>query len=146
MSESDWHEEVREKVWNSLKPNAYSSHTEISKLELYRGEIKRKNCLSDVDIIVLDPVNKNIVQLIEIEKVMNPKKLIGIVLATHFCDICRSPEGDKPLKDISLKIVGNKEKVKSKKPLKLDVIKQALDEILLNIPGSVASFHFEEHP
>jgi len=146
MSESDWHKEVREKVWNSLKPNAYSSRTEISKLELFRGEIKQKNCLSDVDIIILDPVNKNIVQLIEIEKIMNPEKLIGIVLATHFCDVCRSPEGDKSLKDISLKIVCKKEKEKSKKPLKLDVIKRALNEILLNIPGSLASFHFEEHP
>jgi len=146
MSESPWHRQVREKVFDSFKPNVLSSHTNISKLELYRGEKKRENCLSDVDIVVLDSTNEYITQLIEIETAMNPKKLIGIVLATHFCDSCRLPSGQKQLIKIALKIICKKEKDKSKKPLKLDVIKAALDEIILKIPGSVSSFHFEERP
>lgn len=145
MAESAWHKKVREEIWGSLKPNAFSSHSDVSKLELFRGAIKRENCLSDVDIVELTPDKKNIVRIIEIETAMNPKKLIGIVLATHLCNWCRILGKNYPLKDIHLKIICRKEKEKSKKPLKLEVIKIALDDILLKIPGCVANYSFQEH-
>jgi predicted nucleotidyltransferase len=91
MSESAWHKRTREEVFNSFEANtAFNSHSKISRLELFRGDKRRENCLSDVDIVVLDS-KKNIIELIEIETNMNPKKLIGIILATHFCDSCVIP-------------------------------------------------------
>lgn len=143
-AESKWHEGIRKELKKS-RGNAFDSHSGISRLELYRGENKRENCLSDVDLVVLDSDNKKIVELIEIETAINPKKLIGIVLATHFCDSCRMPEGRiLPLREIPLTIIYKKEKAKSKKPLKIGVIEKALDEAIKRIPGSVKSFQFLE--
>jgi DNA polymerase II large subunit len=147
MAESAWHKKVREEIWNSLKPNAFSSHSDVSKLELFRGPKKRENCLSDVDIVEITPDRKDIIRLIEIETAMNPKKLIGIVLATHLCDRCKTPYKEYSLDKISLSIICRKEKEKSKKPLKLAVIKRALDELLFDfkIPGCLAKYDFQEH-
>lgn len=52
MVESPWHKKVREEVFEELKPNAFRSHSDVSKLELFKVEIKRGNCLSDVNIVV----------------------------------------------------------------------------------------------
>jgi len=91
MAESPWHRKVREEVHEKFKPNAYASHSNVSKLELFRSmRPKRENWLSDVDIVVLNPDKDKIVQLIEIENEINPEKFMGIVLASHF--LTRSAE------------------------------------------------------
>lgn len=148
MTEGKWHKKVREEIFENLiklKFIVYSSHSEISKLELYRDEVKRKNCLSDADIVVFDSKNIKIQQIIEIENAINPKKIIGIVLATHFCDYCRIKGEGYPLKNISLKIIYRKPKEKSKKALKLDVISKPLDEIIKATKGCLSRFKLEEH-
>jgi len=149
MTEHKWHKRVREEYVERFKKLGfivYSSHTNISKLELFREEVKRQNCLSDADIVVLDSENEKIEQIIEVETAMNPKKLIGIVLATHFCDRCRIKKKDYPLKNISLKIVCKKAKEKSKKGMKLEVIKNPLEGIIRNRKeGCLSKFDMEEH-
>jgi predicted nucleotidyltransferase len=148
MTEGKWHKKVRKEIFEKLKKlkfPVYSSHSEVSKLELFRSEVKRKNCLSDADIVVFDSENKKIQQIIEIENAINPKKIIGIVLATHFCDYCRIMEENYPLKNILLKIIFRKPKEKSKKPLKLDVIKKPLEDITKNTKGCLSKFELEEH-
>jgi len=145
MLEHDWHKKVREEIFQKLQPNAYSSHSEISKLELYRDSVKRQNCLSDADIVVFDPISKKIMQIIEIETQINPKKIIGIVLATHLCSFCRIKKENHLLDNISLKIVYKKSVQGSKKDMKLEVIKQPLKEIIANTKGCLSDFAFEEH-
>ena len=148
MAEHEWHKKVREATVKELKKKkfiVYSSHTDYSKLELFRNEIKRENCLSDADIVVFDSKHGKIRHIIEVETAMNPKKLIGIVLATHFCDYCRIKKEDYPLKNISLKIVCRKAGEKSKKALKLNVIKKALEDITKTIRGCLSKFEIEEY-
>ena len=84
-------------------------------------------------------------QIIEVETAMNPKKLIGIVLATHFCNLCRIRKKDYPLRNISLKIVCKKAKKKSKKGMKLDVIRESLDDIIKTTEGSLSNFEMREY-
>jgi hypothetical protein len=110
--ESDWHKSVRRKIIKSNKSTALTSHEHITNLNLYRGRPKIKNCLSDADIIVFDSKSRKILKIIEIETVLNPKKIMGIVMATHVCDFCRAKSVDRPqkyldyhLKDIELQIV-----------------------------------------
>ncbi len=147
MTEGKWHKEVREKIYEKLKESkfpVYTSHSKISKLELYRGEVERKNCLSDADIIVFDSKNKKIQRIIEIENDINPKKIMGIILATHFCDTCRIMEVDYPLKNISLMIILRKPKEKSKKPQKLKLIEKSLKDIIKNTKGCIYKFELKE--
>lgn len=148
MIEQEWHKKVREEIVEKLKKlkyPVYSSHGEISKLELFRREVKRQNCLSDADIVVFDSENKKIQQIIEIETAINPKKIIGIVLATHFCDYCRIRKKDYPMENVSLKIIFKKAKEKSKKALKLDVIKKPMEDIIETTKGCLFKFELEEH-
>lgn len=145
MPEHEWHQKVRIEEFEKLRPNAFSSHSEVSKLELFSGEVKRENCLSDADIVVFDPESKKINQIIEVETQVNPKKVIGIVLATHVCDYCRIKGENYPLENISLKIIYKKAKKGSKKTMKLDVINEPLKEIIKYIKGCVSNFSFEEH-
>ena len=148
MIDQKWHKKTREKFvaeLKKLKLNVYSSHGEYSKLELFREEVRRQNCLSDADIVVFDSENKKIKQIIEIETDINPKKIIGIVLATHFCDYCRIKKKDYPLENISLRIILRKAKEKSKKALKLDVIKKPLENIIETTKGCLSKFELEEH-
>jgi len=148
MIEGKWHKEVREKIFKKLKKlklPIFSSHSDISKLELFRREVKRQNCLSDADIVVFDSENKKIKQIIEIENDINPKKFMGIVLATHLCKYCRIKGDDYPLRNIALKIIYRKPKLKSKKPLKLKVMKEPLGDIIKNTKGCLSQFDWEEH-
>ena len=81
MAEHEWHKKVREETVEKLRKSkfiVYSSHTDYSKLELFRDEIKRENCLSDADIVVFDSKHEKIREIIEVETAMNPKKLIWI--------------------------------------------------------------------
>ena len=148
MAEHGWHKKVREATVEELKKKkfiVYSSHTDYSKLELFRNEVKRENCLSDADIVVFDSKHRKIRQIIKVETAMNPKKLIGIVLATHFCNLCRIRKKDYPLRNISLKIVCKKAKKKSKKGMKLDVIRESLDDIIKTTEGSLSNFEMREY-
>ena len=145
MAESHWHKKVRLETFEKIRPNAYSSHSEISKLELFRGEAKRPNCLSDADIVVFDPDSNKIKEIIEIETALNPKKIIGIVLATHLCNLCRIKGENHLLKDISLKIIYKKAKRGSKKDLKKDIFEKPLRDILNKYEGSISEFIFEGH-
>lgn len=148
MIEGNWHKKVREEIFEKLKKlkfPVYSSHSEVSKLELFRRKVRKQNCLSDADIVVFDSGNKKIQQIIEIENAINPKKIIGILISTHLCDYCRILGEDYPLKSISLKIVFRKAKEKSKKALKLDVIEKPLKDIIRNTKGCISKFELEEH-
>jgi len=148
MIDQKWHKKTREEFVDKLKKlklNVYSSHGEYSKLELFREEVRRQNCLSDADIVVFDSKNKKIKQIIEIETDINPKKIIGIVLATHFCDYCRIKKKDYLLENISLRIILKKAKEKSKKALKLDVIKKPLENIIETTKGCLSKFELKEH-
>jgi len=148
MVEHEWHKKVREEFVEKLKKSGvivYSSHTDYSKLELFRNKVKRENCLSDADIVVFDSIHKKIKQIIEVETDMNPKKLIGIVFATHLCDYCRIKKENFSLIDISLKIICKKAKEKSKKALKLDVIKEPLEDIIKTTKGCLSKFEMEEY-
>lgn len=133
--EIEWHQKVRTEEFEKLRPNAFSSHSEVSKLELFRGEVKRQNCLSDADIVVFDSESKKIKQIIEIETQVNPKKIIGIILTTHLCNYCRIKKENHSLENIFLKIIYKKAKEGSKKAIKLDVIKEPLKEIIGTIKG-----------
>ena len=148
MAEHKWHKKVREEIVEKLRKSkfiVYSSHTDYSKLELFRNKVKRENCLSDADIVAFDSQHRKIRQIFEVETAMNPKKLIGIVIATHFCDYCRIKEVDYPLKNISLKIICKKAGEKSKKPLKLYVIKKPLEYIIKTTKGCLLKFEMEEY-
>ena len=148
MVDQKWHKKTRNEFVDKLKKlklNVYSSHSDYSKLELFRRKVRRQNCLSDADIVVFDSKNKKIQQIIEIETDINPKRIIGIVLATHFCDYCRIKKEDYPLENISLKIILKKAKEKSKKPQKLEVIKKPLEDIIESTKGCLSKFELEEH-
>jgi len=148
MTEHEWHKKVREATVEELKKKkfiVYSSHTDYSKLELFRNEVKRKNCLSDADIVVFDSQHRKIRRIIEVETAMNPKKLIGIVLATHFCDYCRIRGKDYPLENVSLSIICKKAKEKSKKGKKLEVIEKPLENIVKKTEGCLSNFEMKEH-
>lgn len=148
MTEHKWHKKVREEYvekFNKLGFIVYSSHTNISKLELFKEEVKRQNCLSDADIVVLDSENNKIEQIIEIETAINPKKTIGIILATHFCNHCRILGNDYRLENVSLKIVFKKPVERSKKALKLEVMKKPLEDIIKTAKGCLSTFKLEEH-
>lgn len=151
MIEQKWHKHVREEFIKELKNSqfkVYSSHSE-GKLELFRGEAKSQNFLSDADIAVLDHRDKRIIKIIEIERNINPKKIIGIVLTTHLCDYCRIRIKDKKkdysLENISLTVIYKKVKEKSKTVLKLAAIKKALDDIIKKTKGCLSEFDWEEH-
>lgn len=148
MIDQKWHKKTREEFVDELKKlklNVYSSHSDYSKLELFRREVRRQNCLSDADIVVFDSENKKIQQIIEVETDINPKRIIGVVLATHFCDYCRIKKKDYPLENISLRIILKKAKEKSKKALKLDVIKKPLENIIETTKGCLSKFELKEH-
>jgi len=148
MIDQKWHKKTREELVNKLKNlklNVYSSHGKYSKLELFREEVRRQNCLSEADIVVFDSKNKKIKQIIEIETDINPKKIVGIVLATHFCDYCRIKKKNYPLENISLRIIFKEVKEKSIKVLKLGMIKKPLENIIETTKGCLSKFELKEH-
>jgi len=148
MVEGKWHKDVREELIRELqkqKRRVYSSHTDISKLELFKEKPESQNCLSDTDIVVFDSEKKRIEKIIEIESTINPKKIIGIVLATHFCTLCRIKEKDYPLKSVLLDIIYRKSKEKSKIPQKLKVIENSLKEIIRKTDGCLLDFKLKEY-
>lgn len=81
MIDQKWHKKTGDEFVDKLKKlklNVYSSHSDYSKLELFRRKVRRQNCLSDADIVVFDSKNKKIQQIFEIETDINPKRIIGI--------------------------------------------------------------------
>jgi hypothetical protein len=157
MLEQKWHEEVRlEKIAELEKQglDVRGSHKDNPKIELYRNEKKTENRLSDADIAVFNPQDKTISQIIEIESQLNPKKIIGIVLATHFCSKCsyfqgnaRSGEDLYMLKEksVTLVIIYKTPRNKSRKADKLKVIMEPLKEIVKNTQGCLIDFSWKEH-
>lgn len=150
MAEHWWHEVARESIFSSLKPSrAYQSHSDLSKLYLFRLENEakpaRKNCLSDADIIVLDTNSNRISKIIEIETAVNPKKFIGIVLTTHLCNMCsyrrdsNAPKSYLPLHDITLEIFYRKAPPKSKKDLKIMAFESAVRKIVAATEGCIST-------
>jgi len=149
MGEHVWHKKVREEVFSKYDPaNAYQSHSEISKLYLFnvaQGKKPRRiDCMSDADIVVLDSDSIRITKIIEIESALNPKKIIGIVLATHLCRVCSiRSKHDEPkkyfeLKDVVLEIVFKKAPPRSKKDYKLEVFKPYIDSIIKTTGGCLS--------
>ena len=147
MKDKGWHKKVREETIRKLKQKnreIYTSHAGIANLNLYRGEKIRANCLSDTDIVVFD--NNKITHIIEVESTVQPKHIIGDILATHLCDNCViHKKGKFPLKNIHLKIIYKKAKPGSKKTMKMVVIEKPLKEAIKKIKGCLSSFEFEEH-
>ncbi|GAI32753.1 unnamed protein product [marine sediment metagenome] len=82
-------------------------------------------------------------KIIEIESEPNPKKIIGIVIATHLCNWLRAEGNNYALKNIILEIRYREPVPKSKKALKLNVIEGPLREMIENREGSVSYFKFE---
>ena len=147
-SDRGWHREVRLALFEKYKSLGYevfTSHSDVSHLNLFKYEVKRECCLSDADIVVFDKGSKRIKEIIEVETGLNPKKVIGIVLATHLTNICRIKRNDYQFSDVVLRIVYRRPQYRSRKALKLEVIEKPLKEILNNQKGSIADFKFEEH-
>lgn len=108
-------------------------------LELFRGNPRRANCLSDADLIVFDS-NGSVAKIIEIESEPNSKKVLGVVIATHLCDLCKIGVAKYPVANILLEIVYRKPKAKSKKAHKLDVMYEPLLEMVKNSKGGLSLF------
>jgi hypothetical protein len=149
MGEHWWHKKVREEIFLALNPpRAYQSHSDCSKLFLFRTEDEEKpsrvNCLSDADIVVFGPNSNKISKIIEIETALNPKKIIGIILTTHICNKCsyREKRGASKecldLKDIALEIVYRKAAPGSKKDLKIDVFAPIVKKMVQSSEGCIA--------
>lgn len=151
MKEQEWHKVVREELKEKFEKQGFkvnSSHApKVPNIELFRGELRRKNCLSDADIVIRDSKGENVEKIVEIESEVNPKKFLGIVLATHFCDRCKIDDKNiKPLKNIVLQIIYKKPKEKSRKRDKLAVMKEPLERIIkTNTEGSVSRLEWESH-
>jgi len=143
MGEHEWHKIVRKELIDKQRPNkTYSSHSEVSKLELFRvpegAKPKRIYCLSDTDIVVFNPDSSRIDKIIEIESALNPKKVIGIVLATHLCNICRILKTNYELNNIVLEIVFKKASLGSKKDYKLEVFEPIINQIIRSTNGCLS--------
>ena len=139
--ENEWHKKTRKRIVKTFENQEFRVITSHPKhINLFREEIKREHCLSDADIVVFR--NSKIEKIIEVESEPNPKKLIGIVIATHLCDRLRAKGDDYPLKNIILEIRFREPIPKSKKELKLDVIEEPLRKILNSLEGSVSNFEF----
>lgn len=82
MAESKWHKRVREEILSSLpKGAAYSSHSDTSKLELFKvpegQELKKYHCLSEADIVVFeDKDRKKLQQSLKLNHLLTPKRLL----------------------------------------------------------------------
>jgi len=155
MSESKWHQYVRKEYVKKLKmrfSDVFSSHSGYTDLDLFRGESCRENHFSNADIIVLNDKEK-VIKIIEIESVLNPKKIFGIVLATHFSTICRvkkvgdikTKKHNYPIKDIELKIVYKKPKDKAKDTEKIKIIKELADNLIDLSTGCVRELTIKEY-
>jgi len=150
MKEGGWHQKVREELLYRLKETearVESSHGVNPNLELFRGNLRRPNCLSDADLIVFDSDEK-IIKIIEIESELNPKKISGVVMATHLCTLCRVKKEEDPyqLTNVLLEIIYKKPKVKSQKEAKLAVMYGPLLEMVKNSKGGcLSSFRWEAH-
>jgi len=153
MKEQEWHKRVREELVEKHKKTGLrveQSHGVNPNLELFRGNLGRANCLSDADIVVFNS-DGNIAKIIEIESEPNPKKILGVVIATHLCTLCKVSKKDKKepphqLANILLEIVYKKPKAKSKKADKLAVMYEPLLEMVKNSKGGcVSSFKWKPH-
>lgn len=139
--ENEWHKMTRERIVKTLKSQGHRVITAHPKhINLFREDIKRENCLSDADIVVFE--NGIVKKIVEVESEPNPKKLIGIVIATHLCNWLRARKDDYPIKNVLLEIRYRKPVPKSKKELKLDIIEKPLKKILNSLEGSVSNFEF----
>ena len=139
--ENEWHKKTRKRIVKTLETQGHRVITSHPKhINLFQGKIKRENCLSDADIVVFrdDIIDK----IIEVESEPNPKKLIGIVIATHLCKILRTEGKNYPLENVRLEIRYREPVPKSKKELKLDIIEESLRKILNSLDGSVSNFEF----
>lgn len=156
MTENAWHKKVQEEVFSRCDPAyTYQSHSDLSRLYLFRvaegGKPRRIDCLSDADMVVLNSDLADISRIIEIESALNPKKIMGIVLATHLCNLCsiRSKQGEPKkyyqMKKVILEIVFKKAPKGSKKDYKLDVFEPFLDKIIKTINGSLLKTVFTAH-
>ena len=147
MGEHAWHKKVREEIFSCQQPNkAFTSHSVVSKLELFRvgtGErLSRKGCLSDADIVVFNGNSEKITKIIEIESALNPKKIMGIVLATHLCNFCRILKKDYELYDVRLEVAFKKAPQRSKKDLKLTIFEPILQDFLKQTKGCISELVF----
>jgi hypothetical protein len=151
MQEQKWHELVREEKIAELENqgrNVKGSHANNPKIELFRDGLKKENRLSDADIAELDAKNERVLQIIEIESQINPKKFAGIILITHICKECLRKAEHYSLneKEVVLQIVYKKPVEGSGDADKLKIMKEPLKRVIKEIPGSLRDFDWEEHP
>lgn len=126
MVEGEWHNSVREKLKERYHNEGFeviSSHDD-KKLLLFVDELKSKNCLSDVDMVLMK--DGNIIKLVEIQQSLRPKEIVGIIAATNLTNKCSIAGDIYPLKDVILTIVLKKQKEESKKSQQMDLIKERL--------------------
>jgi len=139
--ESNWHKKIRKRIVEAFESQGLRVITaHPRRLNLFREEVKRENCLSDADIVVFG--NGRIEKIIEIESEPNPKKMIGIIIATHLCNRLRAESNNYALRNIMLEIRYREPVPKSKKALKLGVIEESLQEMIKKVEGSVSHFSF----
>lgn len=151
VQEQKWHELVRLEIIDELESqgrNAKGSHARNPNIELFRNGLNYKNRLSDADIAELDDKNGRVLQIIEIESQINPKKFIGIVLATHLCNECLLKTEHYVLNDweVILRIVYKKPVENSREADKLTIMKEPLMSMIRETRGSLKDFEWEEHP
>ena len=151
MQEQKWHEEVRLEIIEALERqgrNVKGSHFDNPKIELFRQGLKYENRLSDADIAEFEKNGERVLQIIEVESQINPKKFMGIVLATHLCNECLRKTEHYVLNDwdVFLTIVYKKPIKESKKADKLKIMKEPLKRVIKELRGSLKDFDWEEHP
>ena len=151
MNEQDWHEAARLKLVGLLGKDydrVECSHGEHSNLGLFRGRVISVNHLSDADIIALSPRNR-IRRIIEIESSINPKKVIGIIVATHLCTTCHRVEPKIQRgyeryrlreREIVLEIRYRRLERGSNTSLKLKRLKKPLKEMIKTSKGCLVDF------
>jgi len=143
MEESDWHKKVQKEIFHKHETNGYSSHDR--RLYLYKDGSEERNCLSDADIIVKDPSFGEISKIIEIETALNPKKIMGILMVTHVCNICKIDK-EYPLRNITLEIIIRKAPPTSEKDKKLEIILPILNEFIHYRKGSISKLEIDSYP
>jgi hypothetical protein len=152
MPEQDWHREARIKLVKRLKESyvrVEDAHGGQSDLGLFRGRVGSANHLSDADIIVFSS-RKKICRIIEIESAINPKKIIGIVVATHLCTTCHRVDNTLEgrteqfsLRKISLEILYRKQAKGANTSYKLNLIKRPLKKLIKTSKGCLIDFSWK---
>ena len=81
-------------------------------------------------------------KIIEIESSLNPKKIIGIIVATHLSNHLKAKEIIANLESVNMEIIYKEPKNLSSKKQQLALIETSLDKIMEKVPGCLSGFKF----